>query len=185
MTLLESVNLCLHALGETRVSSTDIRHPTVDLAISTIRIKQRGLLEQGKWFNTTRVRMYPNDEGRVEYPVDALTVQDACGRKVYAMRQRMLFNVTDNTAIFSAPVDLTVMYDVDFEDLPECVATVVTYRAVRAIYVGDFGNDSSVSDHVQNEQQAYLTMDMLHMRNMQYNTRSRKGFRRLRNALQG
>lgn len=185
MTLLESINLCLHALGETRVSSTDIRHPTVDLARSTIAIKQRALLESGKWFNTTRVRMYPNDEGRVEYPVDALTVQDANGRVVYTMRGKMLFNVTDNTQLFTGPVDLIVMYDVDFEDLPECVATVVTYRAVRAMYVGDFGNDSSVSDHIQNEQMAYLTMETLHMRNMQYNTRRRRGYRKYRNALQG
>lgn len=185
MELLEAVNMCLQALGETRVTSTSIRHPTVDQALTSIATKQRAILERGYWFNTTIVKMYPNDEGKVEYPANALAIQDAAGRNRYVMRNLMLFDVINNTEYFTGPVSLVVMYNTDFGDLPECVATVVTYRAMRAMYVGDFGNDSSVSDMMQNEQVAALTMETLHMRNMKHNTRQRRGFRNYMSALQG
>lgn len=183
MQLLESVNVCLHVLGEARVTSTDTRHPSVDLILSTIATKQKLLLERGWWFNTSVVQMYPNDVKQIAYPVDTLRLESDDRRKIYTSREGMLYDVLDGTSYFDGPVYLQVSVNLDFEDLPECVATVITYRAARAVYVGDMGNDSSVSDLMQNEQLASLQMETLHMRNMNYNTRNRRDFSRIVSAL--
>ncbi|QHJ82317.1 MAG: hypothetical protein [Bacteriophage sp.] len=185
MKLLESVNICLHVLGEARVTSTDTRHPSVDLILSTIATKKKDLLERGWWFNTSVVRMFPDEAGRIDYPADSLRIESTDVRKIYTARNGYLYSVLENTSVFSGPVDLQVSTDIDFEDLPECVANVVTYRTARAVYVGDLGYDSAVSDIQQNEQLAWLQMETLHMRNMNYNTRNRRQFIRVIRALDG
>lgn len=183
MQLLESVNICLHTLGEARVTSTDTRHPSVDLILSTINTKKALLLERGWWFNTSVVHMYPNDLKQIAYPANSLRIESDDRRKVYSARSGMLYDVLAGTQYFDGPVYLQVSVDLDFEDLPECVANVITYRVARAVYVGDMGNDSSVSDLMQNEQMAYLQMETLHLRNMNYNTRNRREFSRITSAL--
>lgn len=185
MKLLDSVNICLHALGEARVTSTDTRHPSVDLILGTIDTKKADLLERGWWFNTSVVRMYPNEAKEIAYPADSLRIESTDVRKIYTARSGMLYDVLENTTLFNSPVDLQVSIDLDFEDLPECVANVVTYRAARAVYVGDLGYDSAVSDLMQNESLASLQMETLHMRNMNYSTRNRRQFARIIRALDG
>lgn len=185
MELLDAVNSCLSALGEARVTSTDTRHPSVDLILGTIKTKQRAILERGMWFNTYDAKMYPNDVGQMEYPANAISVQSGDSSKVYTKRNGMLFDVLGNTSYFKEPVTITVAEDLAFENLPECAANVVMYRAMRAVYVGDLGYDSTVSDMMQNEQVASLQMETLHIRNMKYSTRSRRGFARYKQALRG
>lgn len=185
MELLEAVNMCLSALTEARVTNINVRHPSVDLIKTTLDIKRKAVLEKGYWFNTYDVVMTPNGEGRIEYPVDAITVQSGDANNVYIPRDKMLFDVLNNTQYFTKPVTLTVSVDIDFANLPECVANVVLYRTMRAVYVADFGYDQTLSDMNQNEMLATLMMEQLHLRNMKYNTRSRRGFVKYTRALRG
>lgn len=185
MLLLEAVNTCLHALGEARVTRTDVRHPSVDLILGVIELKKKQLLETGYWFNTAYATMYPNHENKMEFPVDALSITSVRSRKIYEMRDSMLFNVTDNTEYFDGPVEIKFTYNIDFDNLPTCAANVVMYRAMREVYVGDLGNDETVSNMLQNEAAATHTMETLNLRNRKYNTRQRYPWRTYRNALSG
>lgn len=185
MLLLDAVNICLTAIGEARVTSTDTRHPSVDLILQTLAEKQRLLLERGWWFNIGYETMYPDTLNHVPYPADSLAVKSMDGYTIYSKRGGYLYNNTSNTAFFTGPVNIQVTDNLDFEDLPESVATVITYRAARAVYVGDLGNDSSVSDLVQNEQTAMLLVEEQHLRNMKHTTRRRRQWSKYQNSLSG
>lgn len=183
MELLDAVNICLTALGEARVTSTSTRHPTVDLAIQSINTKKKLLQERGWWFNTALVTTYPDTLKRIPYPADAIAIKGADGYCVYSKRGGYLFDNTNNTEYFDNPLRIFVTYDLAFDDLPESAATVVTYQAAREMYVGDLGNDSSVSNLMQNEQQAALLLQEQHLRNQKYNTRRRRQWGRYIGAL--
>ncbi|ALA46505.1 putative tail tubular protein A [Dickeya phage BF25/12] len=185
MELLEAINTCLTAIGETRVSSLDTRHPSVDLIKQTIATKQKLLLERGWWFNIEYEKMYPDTLKRVPYPADAIAIKSMDGYTIYSHRNGYLYDNTDNTSEFDGPVNIQVTVNLDFDDLPESAATVITYRAARAVYVGDFGNDSSVSDMAQNETSAMLLLEEQHLRNMKHSTRRRPAWGRYQNALSG
>lgn len=185
MELLDAVNTCLTALGEARVTNTGTRHPTVDLLVQTLETKKRLLLGRGFWFNTQDEVMYPDLLGRIPYPATSLEIQSLDGYTIYSKRNDLLFNNTTNSMYFTGPVHIQVTYNLDFEDLPESVATVITYRTARAVYVGDLGNDSSVQDLMMNEQQAMLLVEEQHLRNMKYSTRRRRQWGHLQNALSG
>lgn len=184
MLLLDAVNTCLSALGEARVTSTTVRHPTVDLILSTLDLKKAALLERGWWFNQSDVTMYPSLTNEMEYPVDALSVL-GYGGEILVRRNGMLFDVDENTNLFTEPKQMRVFYNTLFEDLPECVATVVTCRTAAEVYSGDLGVDSAVQRLAQLEAQATAEMNMQHLRNKRYSTRQRRGFQRLRSALRG
>lgn len=182
MKLLEATNSCLTALGEARVTSTETRHPTVDLVLSTITLKQRELLERGWWFNTADVTMYPSITGNMEYPDNALSIIGWDGRTLIA-RDGMLFDMDNNTTVFTSAQKLHITYDLDFTNLPECAAIVTWTRTAQEIYSGDYGVDNVVQRLMQQEANAYATMEMLHLRNRRYNTRQRRGFQRIVRAL--
>lgn len=184
MTLLDAVNTCLSALGEARVTSTTVRHPTVDLIKQTIEMKKAQLLETGWWFNTSDVTMYPSNTQEMEYPVDALSVLGYDG-EIFERRGGMLFDMDNNTQLFTEPKQMRVFYNLDFEDLPECAANVVMCRAGQEVYSGDLGVDSSVQRLASLEFLAKADMEKLHLRNKRYSTKQRRGWRRLRNALRG
>lgn len=184
MTLLDAINTCLSTLGEARVTSTTVRHPTVDLIRSTIAMKKTELLERGWWFNIAQATMHPSPTNEMEYPVGALSVLGYSGEK-YVPRGGMLFDLDNNTRFFTEPKSMQITYDVDFEDLPECAANVVMQRANRAVYSGDLGMDNTVVNMQQNEQLNMITLETMHMRNQRHSTRKRRGWQRMRNALRG
>lgn len=185
MELLEAVNTCLTAIGEARVTSIDTRHPSVDLIIQTIEQKQRLLLARGWWFNIEYEKMYPDTLRHIPYPADAIAIKSMDGYTIYSRRSGYLYDNTENTQYFDGPVNLQVTVNLDFQDLPESAATVITYRTARAVYVGDFGNDSSVSDMSQNEMTAMLLLEEQHLRNMKHSTRRRRQWGKYQNALSG
>ena len=184
MTLLDAINTCLSSLGEARVTSTTVRHPTVDLIRSTIAMKKTELLERGWWFNTAQATMYPSNTGEMEYPVNALSVLGYCG-EMYIPRGGMLFDLDNNTQFFTEAKSMQITYDMDFEDLPECAANVVMQRANRAVYVGDQGVDNASLNMEKNEKDNQTTLETLHMRNKRHSTRQRRPWQRMRNALKG
>lgn len=184
MLLLEAVNTCLSAMGEARVTSTTVRHPTVDLINSTLTMKKRQFLERGWWFNTSDVTMYPGTDGKMEFPANALSVLGFDG-EILIPRGGMLFDMDNNTDQFTEPKKMRVFYNLDFEDLPECAANVIMYRTMREVYVGDLGSDSTVENMMMNESAELATVEMLHLRNKRYTTRQRPGWIRYKNALRG
>lgn len=184
MTLLDAINTCLSSLGEARVTSTTVRHPTVDLIRNTIAMKKTELLERGWWFNTAQATMYPSPSGEMEAPVNTLSILGYCG-EMYITRGGMLFDLDNNTQFFTEPKKMQITYDMDFEDLPECAANVVMQRANRAVYAGDLGIDAAVQNMEQNEFMNFSTLETLHMRNKRYSTRQRRPWRRMQNALRG
>lgn len=184
MTLLDAINTCLSSLGEARVTSTTVRHPTVDLIRSTLDMKKAELLERGWWFNISQATMYPSNTGEMEYPVGALSTLGYNG-EMYVPRDGMLFDLDNNTKYFTEPKRMQITYDVDFEDLPECAANVVVQRANRAVYVGDLGVDNAVQNMQVNELANLATLETMHMRNMRHSTRQRRPWQRMRNALKG
>ncbi|BBD74679.1 tail tubular protein A [Pectobacterium phage PPWS2] len=185
MEYLDAINTCLTVIGEARVTSVDSRHPSVDLIKQMLDTKQRLLLERGWWFNIGYEEMYPNTVNQIAYPANAIAIKGMDGYTIYSRRNGYLYDNTRNSTYFDGPVSIQVTANLAFGDLPESAATVVTYRAARAVYVGDFGNDSSVSDIAQNEATAMLLLEEQHMRNMKHSTRRRRQWARYQNSLSG
>lgn len=185
MQLLTAVNQILSMLGEAQVTSIDIQHNTIYKILSAIEEHKRLLLETGWWFNTGKVTMYPSIDSTMEVPANTLFVTDTDNLFLVTIEDSKLYNATDNTVYFTAPINLFCTFNKTFEDLPTCAATVVVCRAGIQVYADDLGVDSLVQRYKSDEVNAFMQMQKLHLRAMRYNSKLTGGYQNILRALGG
>ena len=185
MQLLTAVNQILSMLGEAQVTSVDSQHSTVYKILTALEAQKRMLLEVGWWFNIGSATMYPGTDSTMEAPVDALYMNDTTNEKLVTVRDGMLYNVTDSTQYFTEPMTLFCTFNLSFENLPLCAATVVVCRAGVEVYSDDLGVDSVVQRYQMDEARALQQMQKLHLRSMKYNSQLTQGYQNILRALGG
>lgn len=182
MELLTAVNLILPAMGEHPVTRIDIKHPTLAVIIPVIQSRLDTTLMRGWWFNEFRHTLYPDSEGGIAIPDGTLAFIPDDG---YAgtVRQKKLFNAETMNFLWTKPVPGVLQLRLDFEDLPESVATYVFYNALVQIYLVDIGLEAVVSEWKQIAKEAEFLATGEHLRNMRHTTRKSKRYGRLRSAM--
>lgn len=184
MELLEAVNNILPYFGEAPVTRIDNKHPTVTLITNTIDTVRKTLLAEGWWFNERHVTLYPSTEGGMPAPSNALSIEGLDG-KVYEMRGRAIFNVGTGSFIFTDKIEVKVLEDIKFEDLPRTVAQWITCRSASRAYAMDFGIEDVIQEMQMREQEAYNKMLAEHLRKRKYCTWKSKAGVQYLSALQG
>lgn len=182
MTLLEAVNIVLRALSEHTVSSTEIRHPSVTLALDKIDESRQAVLNEGWWFNNIRITANRESDGRVPYPTDALAfVPDGfeC-----ITRGGYLYNAKAQSFVFTEDVPGLVTYDVDWDDLPNAVQRMVAYQAAMMAYADDMG-DNAPASVATGYAIALQQCRSMHIRQRKFNARQRQSWWRYESARRG
>lgn len=186
MRLIDAVNVTLEALGESRVVDINSSNPSVGLAKSAIDRVRRGTLSTGWWFNTVKRELTPTPiPGQIKVPWNQLSMYSLDGCTKYAERDGVLYDLVEQTKIFTDTVRLKVVIDIDFEDLPEHMAMWVAYDAAAQVYMNDLGGDSNYQNLVREAMQYEALTMREHLRNQRYSTsktsraaRIRRGFYR-------
>lgn len=176
MELLDAVNTVMPYLGEHVVTDTDTTtHPTVDLIVKGLERNTRAILAEGWWFNDVTLRIGLTTDKRIPKPSNALNVYGICTDVV--IDGDFLFNLTGDSMYFTEPVEVRVIKDIPFEDLPIYAAQTVLYKTAMEIYVADLGVDNTVQmlQGLYEQSRQQLVQDNL--RNRKYNTsRNYRGF---------
>lgn len=182
MTLLEAVNIVLRALSEHTVSSTEIRNPSVTLALDKIAIAQEEVLTDGWWFNNIRITIPREVDGRVKYPADALSfIPDGFECIV---RGGYLYNAQSQTFVFEEDVPGLVTYDLEWDDLPSPVQRLIAYSAAGSAYADDMGDNLPASVQI-GYANAIQQCQAIHTRQRRFNARQRQSWWRYESARRG
>lgn len=182
MRLLDAVNLTLPKLGERPVTSLDVKHPTLAILLPIIEHSRRVLLGRGWWFNVYQTTLYPDTEGVIRAGTQTLSfVPDEPGAAV--LRGGVLFNPSTLTTVFSAPVSGEVTQDVPFDELPESAAVYVFYSALTEAYATDIGQTQELEVWARLAGQAWADLMAEHLRQVRYNTRQHRAWRKMRRAM--
>lgn len=182
MTLLEAVNIVLRALSEHTVASTEIRHPSVTLALDKIDEAREALLNENWWFNNITVTLNREFDGRVQYPADTLAfVPD---NYLCVVRGGYLYNTQNNSYVFTEDVSGLITYDLQWADLPSAAQRVVAYNAALMAFDLEFGGNPPAS-LLMNMQSAFAQLQAMHTRQRRYNARQRPQWRQYECARRG
>lgn len=184
MELLKAVNSILPKLGEHPVTSVDIKHPTLAVILPQLDETRRSVLIDGWWFNQFNTTLYPDSEGGIAVPADTLSFVP-CGRVRTVVRGGQLFNPTDLSFKFAAPVDGTIVLDVPFNELPESAALWILYTSLVIVYATDIGLEEVVQLWRGEEMKAQALFEREFMRQMKFTTKSSKRWGNLQRALRG
>jgi hypothetical protein len=148
-----------------------------------VELKIKECLMRGWWFNENEYTLYPDTEGLITLPTNTLSFIPDCPEAT--VRNFKLYNVKDRNFIWSGPVKGTLTENLEFNELPESIATYVYYTALVQIYIVDIGLESVVQKWEGFAQTAEFTATQEHLRNRKYTTRKSRNYRRYISALRG
>lgn len=188
MTELDAVNLVLEALGESPVASTDLRHPTVALALRHIRRLQEALLAESWYFNTVKATLTPDVNSKIVLPASYLSVSKISPLSAWAtqlpIRSGYLLNIDTNSLVWGGPIVVSAKLDLSFSDLPVAAQQAIAYRAAYTAYASDVG-DAGAAIWGQLAQESYANLSAENARQLRHNTKSTAAWGKYRESLRG
>ncbi len=162
LTELEAVNEILATGSESPISTLE-ENSIIDasLAMNTLRATSVEVQTRGWNYNTDEgLDLAPDQGGEVRLPRNTLKV-DTTGASAglnVVQRGLRLYNKTDKTYEFTAPVTVDITYGLDFEELPSTARVYITIRAARKYQDRYFGDPATHSYSQQDELVAHSAM---------------------------
>lgn len=161
LTELEAVNEILGTISESPVNSLD-EEVVIDgsLAIKILRTTTVEVQTRGWWFNREEAReLIPSVTKEVLLPPNVLKIE-ASGQttEVVVQRGTKLYDMTNKTYEFAAPVIVDVTFGLAFEELPSSARVYITVRAARKYQDRYFGDERTHSYTKQDEVEALVVL---------------------------
>lgn len=148
LTELDAVNQILSAIGSEPVSSLEVSNIDVINTRRLLKNVSRQIQRQGWDFNKVTKTYTPDEEThRIKWDDSIITISSN-DDNTYVKRGKYLYNITGETFEFTNDIEVTVIYGVDFDDLPDCFKEYVAAKAAIDFQSRYFG-DSSVSADLQ------------------------------------
>ena len=143
MTELEAVNLMLTNIGEAPVNTIEGTN-MLDIAIAkqVLREVLIEVQEPGWDFNTeSGITITPNEDGEIWFPINALRVDPVDRSLKVVMRGHRLYDKENHTYEFSGPVDVEIVFGLEFEQCPQALRQYVAIKAARIYQRRTVGSD--------------------------------------------
>ena len=155
---LYAVNILLQAIGE-RPIADDIELAEVEEAqqASSVLIEvKKEVLSEGWDFNTDENYVFPPDmAGYISVPSNIiLDITSPDGDIV--VRDWRLYSKSDQTAIFTEPQEMSVIWDMDFNTLTHPLRNFIMIRAARKFQARQIGGGDAYTFTSREEEEAYL-----------------------------
>lgn len=155
---LDAVNVILASVGDSPVNSLE-SNLSVDVHNAKRMLENMSRMVQSReWeFNTgIDTEVLPDASSkRIKYNPTWIAIKNKKDNKVYVKRGEYLYNLTDSTYIFEAPITLTIIEAVDFEDLPQCFKEYITAKTAIKFQSRYLGDDSVSQMLVAESNEAY------------------------------
>ena len=184
MNLLTAINSMLPYVGQRTVSTVTSNHPSVATAKGMLEDKRRELLNKAWWFNQRTVTLYPDVSNRIAKPIDTVAVYPISADLIEA-RGGFLFNLTQNTDQFTAPLQCTLRDDLAFDDLPATAQEVITWNAAVNMYLAKFEGGAVPTRLDRDSIYAQAALEAEHLRKQNYNSHNLPAVQRITRILRG
>ena len=164
---LEAINMMLSAIGEAPVNSltttSELQLPT-DVAIATSLLDEVSKETQmvGWNFNREReVELSPNSSNEIDIPSNAASIDVEASNaksKEYIQRGDRLYNKTDHTFTITSSLKCTVVYMLEWEDLPQAARHYIAIKAGRRLQDRTIGSELHHTFQATDEMQALIAL---------------------------
>ena len=165
MTELEAVNEMLMSIGQAPVNTLNVTGiKDVNIAKARLRTVTRTVLSRGFNFNTDEnYELSPNADGIILIPPGVLKLEGMGPTDEFTQRRHAtgmaLYNKTDNTFIFDAPVALKITWGFAFEDLPETARNYIATCAGRRFQSKVIGSQILDRFEEEDELKAWMLLE--------------------------
>lgn len=160
LTELEAVNEILASIGESPVNT--IENPTNVDVINCLRILRnvnRRVQSKGWTFNKIDSYTLNPDASahKIRWLSNLLYVVGTDGTK-YTKKGDYLFDWENQTIEFNSSIDCTIIFLVDFEDMPDPMRSYITAKAATTFQTRYLGDSSLGEELLRDEQEAWAAL---------------------------
>lgn len=160
LTELEAVNEILASIGESPVNT--IENPTNVDVINCLRILRnvnRRVQSKGWTFNKIDSYTLNPDASthKIRWLSNLLYVVGTDNKK-YTKKGDYLFDWEEQTDIFNNSIDCTIIFLVDFEDMPDPMRSYITAKAATTFQTRYLGDSSLGEELLRDEQEAWAAL---------------------------
>ena len=148
MTEIDAINKMLRYLGElpipNNVSLGDLPegHEAL-IARQILGETSRELQEDRWWFNSIRMTFTPDTNGYIMMPPNFIGMY---ANDKYTLYGNDLYDKTQETKLFTSPVTLDVLLELNFSDLPQIVKTFIVLKASNQLHTSLNGDETTKQD---------------------------------------
>ncbi len=160
---LDAINTILSSIGSDPVNSLDDTDVDVMNALRLLENESRKIQRQGWLFNTESITLTPDKYTHKIYWDNSMLAYKSQDGNNYVKRGDYLYDITNSTDNFTAPVVLSVIRAVDFEDLPDCFREYITAKTAvefQMRYLGDTNVAQDLMIAVQQAQSELVSYDI-------------------------
>lgn len=174
MTQIDAINRMLRYIGELPVPN-DIAIddlPEGHEAVYARTILQETLREEQEerwWFNSFTTTFVPNNSGYITLPYNLISLQSTVTNKKYVANGNDLYDVINETKVFIEPVELKVLLEVSFEDVPDVFKTYVVLKAAKQLHTYLNADASTQQELLSSLQLQRIKLDRENLRQVKTN----------------
>lgn len=167
-TTLDVVNSCLSSIGEAPLLELDYDHPLAATAQNTL---QRTLVQEMSrqwWFNTDFITLKVANDRFIYAPADAVAV-NPLHRLDLTLRGRRMYDRINGTYEMTADVQVYVVRNLPYEDLPPPAQTFVEFQTV-LLFQTEYDADPTKTQQIaMHAQRALVNLNAEHIRQIAAN----------------
>ena len=137
-TELSAVNSILGSIGQAPITKLEFDNPEVSFVYQLLQECNTDVQAEGWVFNReSHYELIPDSNGYIQIPENVLSM-DVSEGQIYrytdvVKRNGRLYDKQNHTDVFTTPLELDIVWKLDFTDLPTVFKRYITYRAcVRA-----------------------------------------------------
>lgn len=174
MTKIDAINKMLRYVGELPVPSSVVISELEEghEAITAIEILEeisREVQEKGWWFNKENWELVPEVGGYILLPYSVIGFKPISSQDNYRRDGGNLYDINAKTKIFEANVELNMIFEVPFEDVPSVCATYIVYRASQELNTFLEGDDTVDKKLERNMNKSWIKLEREDMANSKFN----------------
>tara|TARA_R100000808_G_scaffold6975_5_gene20489 strand:+ start:7796 stop:8386 length:591 start_codon:yes stop_codon:yes gene_type:complete len=184
-TRLEAINTMLRNIGERQVATlVDSTRGDVAAAVSELNAISRAVQGEGWHWNYEKQELSPGTDKKISVPSNALyagVVGQAGYRDEVVLRGDYFYNKTDNTYLFTDDIEVEMVLQVSFEELPEEARQYIMIRAARVLAQNRVGDQTIIQFSAADEQMARVQLETREMESGDYHVFQEYNLSRLHN----
>jgi len=170
ITEIDAINRMLRYIGELPIPSTITvdqlpeGHEAViarNVLAETLREEQ----EEKWWFNVFDIKLVPDSQGYLLLPNNIIAFEDP----ELFQEGGLLYDRATQNPIFDGPVEMTVRYNITFDNLPDVFRTYVVLVAARHLHTYLNGDESTQRELEQKINMARVKVEREHLKQKKFN----------------
>lgn len=170
MTKIDAINRMLRYIGELPLPSTVTLSslPEGHEAIQAETILDETLREEQEdkwWFNTFDVTFTPSTDGYITLPQNVIAFENTD----YFKEGGNLYDRELMSGVFTDPVELTVRYEISFDNIPDVFRTFVVLVAAKHLHVYLNGDETTQKELDNKVNLQRIKVEREHLKQSKFN----------------